>query len=63
MHHTINMVDQNIGLLQQNLTVICNVVGTLEQKMHHLYQNGTDWLIKGSLTNATRDDLEVRFPH
>ena len=40
MHHALNMVDQNIRLLQQTLTGLFSVVGTLEQKMHNLSQNG-----------------------
>ena len=48
MHHALKMGDQNIGVLQQNLTGIYNVVGTLEQKMHNLSQNGTAQLIKYS---------------
>ena len=30
MHQYLNAGDQNIGVLQQNLTEICNVAGTLE---------------------------------
>ena len=59
MHHALNMGDQNIGFFQQTLTGIFNIVVTLEQKMHHLYQNGTAQLIKESLTNSLRDDFEV----
>ena len=29
--------------------------------MHNIYQNGTAKLIKVSLTNAPRDDFEVRL--
>ena len=61
MHHALNMGDQNIRVLQQTLTLLCNIVGTLEQKMYHLSQNGTAWLIKGSSTGAPRDDFEVRL--
>ena len=61
MHHYLNMGDQNIGVLQQTLTVLCNIVGTLEHKMYHLSQNGTARLIKGSSTSAPRDDFEVRL--
>ena len=32
MHHSLNMGYQNIGLLKQNLTGLCNVFGTLDQK-------------------------------
>ena len=48
MHHSLNMGDHNIGLLQHTLTGIYNVVGTLEHKIHHLSQNGTAQLINGS---------------
>ena len=61
MHHALNMGDHNIGVLQQTLTGICNVFGTLEQKMHHLYQIGTAQLINGSSTSIPRDDFEVRL--
>ena len=61
MHHALNMGDQNIGVLQQTLTVLCNIVRTLEHKMYHLSQNGTARLIKGSSTSAPRDDFEVRI--
>ena len=61
MHHALNMGYQNIVVLQQNLTGLCNLVGTLEQKMHNLYQNGTAQSIKDSLTSAPRDDFEVRI--
>ena len=59
MNHAINMVNQNIGVLQHNLTRLFNIVGTLEQKINNLSQNGTVQLIKGSLNNAQRDELEV----
>ena len=36
MHHALHLGDQNIGVLQQNFTGLCNVVGTLYQNMHHL---------------------------
>ena len=55
------MGDQNIGVLQQTLTVLCDVVGNLEDKMHHLFHNGTAQLIGVSLTDAPRDDFEVRL--
>ena len=42
-----NTGDQNIGVLQQTLTRLCNLVVTLEQKIHHLSQNGTAQFIKG----------------
>ena len=57
MYHTINMGDQNIGVRQHTLTGLFNVVGTLEQKIHHLSQNGTAQLINGSSTSATRGDF------
>ena len=61
MHHALNMGYQNIGVLQYTLTGLCNLVGNLEQKMHHLYQNGTSHLVKGSSTSAPRDDFEFRI--
>ena len=61
MHHALNMGDQNIGVLQQTLTGLCNVVGTLEHKIHYLSQNGTAQLIKYSSTSSPRDDFEVRI--
>ena len=61
MHHALNMGDQNIGVLQRTLTDLGNVVGTLEQKMHHLSQNGTAQLIKDSSASAPRDYFEVRL--
>ena len=36
MHHALNMRDQKFGLLQPNSTGLCNVVGTLEHKIHYL---------------------------
>ena len=36
MHHALNMRDHNIAVLQHTLNGLCNVVGTLEQKMHYL---------------------------
>ena len=32
MHHALKTGDQKIGVLQQNLNGICNVVGTIDQK-------------------------------
>ena len=61
MHHALNRGDQNIGSLKHSLTGLCNVVVTLEQKMHYMSHNGTAQLIKVSLTNAPRDDFEVRL--
>ena len=55
MHQALNMVDQNIGVFQQTLTVIFNVVETLEKKIHHLSQNGISQLIRVNLTNPSRD--------
>ena len=60
-YHALNMGDHNIGMLQQTLTGLCNVVGTLDQKMHHLSQNGTAQLIKDGSTSAPRGDFEVRL--
>ena len=42
MHQDLNMGDQNIGVLQQTLTSLFNLVGDLGQKINHLSQNGTD---------------------
>ena len=61
MHHDINMVDHNIGLLQKTLAGLCSVVGTLEQKMHHLSQNGIAQLIKVSSTSAPTGDFKSRL--
>ena len=61
MNHALNMGDQNIGVLQQTLTGLCHVFGNLEQKIHHMSQNVTAQLIKGSSTSAPRDDFEVRL--
>ena len=36
MHQSLNVGDQNIGILQQTFTGLCNLVGTLGQKMNHL---------------------------
>ena len=36
MHHALNMGDHNIRVFQKTLTFLCNVVGTLEHKIHHL---------------------------
>ena len=55
------MEDQNIGVLYQTLTGICDVVETLEQKMHHLSQNGAAHLIRGSLNDAPRVDFKVQL--
>ena len=41
MHNALIMGDQNIGVLQQTLTGVCNVVVTLEQKMHYMSHNDT----------------------
>ena len=57
MHHALNMGYQNIGVLQQTLTGFCNVVVTLEHKMHHLSYNGTAQLIEGILTSASGDNF------
>ena len=37
MYHALNMGDQNIGLLQQTFTGLCNIVVTFYQKMHYLF--------------------------
>ena len=57
MHHALNMGDQKIWVLQQTLTRHCNVVVTLEQKIHYLYQNVTDQPIKDSSNSSPRDDF------
>ena len=36
MHQPLNVGDQNIGILQQTLTGLCSLVGSLGQKMNHL---------------------------
>ena len=41
MHHALSMGDHKIGVLQQKLTVLYNVVGTLEQNMYDLSQHDT----------------------
>ena len=61
MHHTLNMGDQKIGVLQQTLTELCNVVGTLDQKMHYLSQNDTSQSIKDSSTIAPNNDFDVQL--
>ena len=43
------------------MTGLFNVVGTLEQKIYHIYQNGTSQLIKVSSIGSASDDFEVRF--
>ena len=61
MHQALNVEDQNIGVLQNTFTVICNVVITSEQKMHHLSQNSTAQFIRISSTNSPRGNFEVRL--
>ena len=61
VHQALNMGDQNIGVLQQTLTGICNLVGTLEQNMHHVSHNGKDQLIRGSSNNSPGGDFELRI--
>ena len=61
IHQDLNMVDQNIRILQQTLTGLCNVVGTFDKNMHHLSQNGTAQLIRGNLTNWPRYDFELQL--
>ena len=60
-HHALNMGDQNIGFLQQTLTGLCNVVGTLEQKMHYLSPYEASQSIKDSSTIAPRDEFYVQI--
>ena len=55
------MGDQNIEVLQQTLTGLCNVVGTLEKKIHNLSHNDTAQFTRISLTDSPSDDLEVRL--
>ena len=43
------------------MTALCNVVVTLDQKIHYLSQNVTAQFIKDSSTIAPRDDFEVRL--
>ena len=61
MHHDLNMGDQNIGVLQQTLTGLCNLVGTSEQTMHYLYQHDAAHLIKDSLIISPRNDFYVQL--
>ena len=61
MHHALNMRDQNIGVLQQTLTGLCNLVGTSEQTMHYLYQHDAAHLIKDSLIISPRNDVYVQL--
>ena len=61
MHHALNMRDQNIGVLQQTLTGLCNLVGTSEQTMHYLYQHDAAHLIKDSLIISPRNDFYVQL--
>ena len=61
MHQALNMGDQNIIVLQKTLTGLCNVIETLDQKIHHMYQNGTAQLIGGISIDAPRDDFEVQL--
>ena len=63
MHKSLNMGVQNIGFLQQTLTGLCNLIGNLEQKMHHLYQNGTSQLIRSNSTNSPRGGFYYDFLH
>ena len=46
MIHALNMGDQNIGFLQKTLTILCNVVGTLDHSMHYLSQHDTSQSFK-----------------
>ena len=46
MHHSLKMGDQKIRVLKKTLTGLCNIVGTLEQKMHYLSQHDIAQLIK-----------------
>ena len=62
MHNDLNMGDQNIGLLQHNLTGFYNVVGTLEHNMHYLSQHDTAQSIKYILTIDPRNDFDVQLP-
>ena len=61
MHHALNMGKQNIGLLQQNLTGLCNVVGTLEQKMHYLSQHDTADSIEENSDIASSNDFDLQL--
>ena len=61
MNHALHMGYQNIGVLQQTLTGLCNVVGTLDHKIHYLSQHGTAQLIKDSSTISPRDDFDVQI--
>ena len=61
MHSALNMGYQNIGVLKQTLTGLCNVVGTLDQKMHYLSQHDTAQLIKDSSKVVPRNDFDVQL--
>ena len=61
MHHALNMGDRNIGVLQQTLDDLCNVVGTLEYTMHYMSQNDTDQSIMDSLTIDPRNEFIFSF--
>ena len=62
INYALNMGDQNIGLLQHNLTGFYNVVGTLEHNMHYLSQHDTAQSIKYILTIDPRNDFDVQLP-
>ena len=61
MHHALTMRYQNIGVLQQTLTGLCNVVGTLEKKMRYLSHHDTVQSIKDSFTIAPKNDFGVQL--
>ena len=61
MHHALNMGYQNIGVLQQTLAGLCNVVVTLLQKMHYLSQHDTSQSIKDSSNISPRNDFCVQL--
>ena len=61
MHHALNLGDQNIEVLQYTLTSLCNVVGTLEHKMHYLSQHDTSQSIKYSSSISPRNYLDVQL--
>ena len=61
MHHDLNMGVQNIGVLQHNLTVLCTIVVTLEQKIYYLSQHDTAQSIKEITTIDPRNDFDVKL--
>ena len=61
MHHDLNIGYQNIGVLQQTLTGMCNADGTLYQNMYYLSQHDTYQSIKDGLAISPRNDFDVHL--